>query len=71
MQSVLERDFLKPYVATDQVRKNGRPKPFRWTVREYYQMAELGFFRGKRVEGRRHASLRFILLCNFDESASL
>lgn len=50
MQSVLERDFLKPYVVTDQVRPNGKPKPVRWTVSEYYQMADLGFFRGKRVE---------------------
>lgn len=50
MQSVLERDFSKPFVVTDHVKKNGVPKPFRWTVREYYQMAELGFFRGKRVE---------------------
>lgn len=50
MQSVLERDFLKPFVVTDHVKKNGVPKPFRWTVREYYQMAELGFFHGKRVE---------------------
>jgi len=50
MQSVLERDFSKPFVVTDHVKKNGLPKPFRWTVREYYQMAELGFFHGKRVE---------------------
>lgn len=50
MQSVLERDFSKPFVVTDHVKKNGGPKPFRWTVREYYQMAELGFFNGKRVE---------------------
>ncbi len=50
MQSVLERDYSKPFVVTDHVKKNGVPKPFRWTVREYYQMAELGFFHGKRVE---------------------
>jgi Uma2 family endonuclease len=50
MQSVLERDFSEPFVVTDHVKKNGVPKPFRWTVREYYQMAELGFFQGKRVE---------------------
>jgi len=30
--------------------KNGARKAFRWTVKQYYQMADLGFFQGKRVE---------------------
>lgn len=30
--------------------KNGEPKLLRWTRDEYYKMAELGFFHGKRVE---------------------
>jgi len=30
--------------------KNGGVKLHKWTQKEYYQMAELGFFHGKRVE---------------------
>ena len=30
--------------------KNGGVKLHKWTQKEYYQMAELGFFQGKRVE---------------------
>ncbi len=29
---------------------NGGVKVYKWTQKEYYQMAELGFFHGKRVE---------------------
>lgn len=29
---------------------NGMPKTVRWTRNQYYRMAELGFFEGKRVE---------------------
>ena len=50
MQSVLEKNYSKPKIVTEPIKTNGGPKSFRWTVREYYQMAELGFFYGKRVE---------------------
>jgi Uma2 family endonuclease len=51
MQPVLERNYTRPRIVTDfPIPKNGAPKPFRWTITEYYQMGELGFFDGKRVQ---------------------
>ncbi|MFN2413099.1 MAG: Uma2 family endonuclease [Pyrinomonadaceae bacterium] len=32
------------------VLRNGSPKPFQWTVKQYYKMADLGYFQGRRVE---------------------
>lgn len=51
MEPVLERNYTRPRIVTDPpVSTNGAPKPYRWTVSEYYQMGDLGFFDGKRVE---------------------
>ncbi|MEJ7849000.1 MAG: Uma2 family endonuclease [Pyrinomonadaceae bacterium] len=50
MQPVLERKYKRPRIITEPVVKNGTPKLFKWSVNEYYQIAELGFFNGKRVE---------------------
>ncbi len=50
MQSVLERNNSKPTVVNPRAAKNGGPKAYRWTVNEYYQMGDLGFFNGKRVQ---------------------
>lgn len=50
MQSVLEKNYSKPKVVTEPLKVNGGPKSFRWTVSEYYQMADLGFFHGRRVK---------------------
>jgi Uma2 family endonuclease len=32
------------------IQRNGYPKNFQWNVEQYYQMADLGFFEGRRVE---------------------
>ncbi|MGI9035169.1 MAG: Uma2 family endonuclease [Pyrinomonadaceae bacterium] len=48
MNPVLERTKIQP--AIEQRVANGEPQPVRWTRNEYYRMAELGFFDGKRVE---------------------
>lgn len=50
MQPVLERTYTRPRIVPEPVVKNGIPKVFRWSVNEYHQIAELGFFNGKRVE---------------------
>ena len=50
MQSVLEKSYSRPKIVTEPIKMNGGPKSFRWTVRQYYQMADLGFFHGKRVQ---------------------
>ena len=50
MQSVLEKNYSRPKIVTEPIKTNGGPKSFRWTVREYYQMGDLGFFNSKRVE---------------------
>lgn len=54
MQSrILERTWaISPFVAeieAGEAKTNG-VKVHKWTRKEYYQMAELGFFHGKRVE---------------------
>ena len=44
MQSVLERSYAQPKIFDGRaVKKNGTPKPIRWTVDEYYQMYDLDF----------------------------
>ena len=50
MDAILEREYTRPKIVTEPIKKNSAPKSFRWTVRQYYQMADLGFFDGKRVE---------------------
>jgi len=50
MDAVLETRKIKPTIEFQQSKNNGEPKTVRWTRNEYYKMAELGFFRGKRVE---------------------
>lgn len=50
MDAILERNYARPKIVTEPVKMTGTPKSFRWTVREYYQMAELGFFNGRRVQ---------------------
>lgn len=51
MEPVLERNYVRPRIVTEPpTPTNGSPKPYRWTVSEYYQMADMGFFDGKRVE---------------------
>jgi Uma2 family endonuclease len=47
MTGVLELPKTGPAIKS---KNNGEPKTFRWTRKEYYQLAELGFFEGKRVE---------------------
>ena len=48
MSAVLETTISKPGKAFPG--QNGFPQTVRWTQREYYRMADLGFFVGKRVE---------------------
>ena len=48
MQTVLETTHARP--ANGHAKANGTPKPFRWTVDQYYRMGDLGFFYGKRVQ---------------------
>ncbi len=50
MDSVLERSHAKPKVARRATMTNGAPKPYKWTVEEYYKLGELGLFYGKRVQ---------------------
>ncbi|MCY7347182.1 MAG: Uma2 family endonuclease [Pyrinomonadaceae bacterium] len=50
MDAVLERTKAQTIIACEQPKINGEPKIVRWTRDQYYQMAELGFFRDKRVE---------------------
>lgn len=50
MDAVLERTKIKPTIEFEKSKTNGEPKTVRWTCDQYYKMAELGFFRGKRVE---------------------
>lgn len=50
MNPVLEQSVIQPAIQPSRQKKNGEPKTVRWTRDEYYQMAELGFFHGKRVE---------------------
>ncbi|MGI8495735.1 MAG: Uma2 family endonuclease [Pyrinomonadaceae bacterium] len=52
MNPVIERSASQPAVNHPPAAypKNGDPKLRRWTRDEYYKMAELGFFHGKRVE---------------------
>jgi Uma2 family endonuclease len=48
MDAVLERARTQPLIESS--KKNDEPKTIRWSRDEYYRMAELGFFEGKRVE---------------------
>lgn len=49
MQTLLkEKAKSQPILGSSVV--NGMPKTVRWTRNQYYRMAELGFFKGKRVE---------------------
>ncbi len=51
MEPVLERNYVQPRIVTEPpTPTNGSPKRYRWTASEYYQMADMGFFNGKRVE---------------------
>lgn len=50
MNSVSEQSKIQQTILSARVKKNGEPKAVRWTRDEYYKMAELGFFHGKRVE---------------------
>jgi Uma2 family endonuclease len=49
MDAVLERAKTQPLIERAK-KSSGEPKTIRWTRDEYYRMAELGFFEGKRVE---------------------
>lgn len=48
MEAILERTKVKPVI--EYPIKNGSPRTIRWTRDRYYQMLDLGFFEGKRVE---------------------
>jgi Uncharacterized protein conserved in cyanobacteria len=49
MNAVLEeKTELQPIIG--HFKNNGTPKAVRWTRNQYNRMAELGFFKGKRVE---------------------
>lgn len=50
MDAVLERAKIQPIIEVERPKTNGEPKTMRWTRNQYYRMAELGFFKGKRVE---------------------
>lgn len=50
MDAVLERTKTSTINESHEAKTNGEPKTIRWTRGQYYQMAELGFFQGKRVE---------------------
>jgi Uma2 family endonuclease len=49
MEAILEK-YAPPKIVVEPVKQNGGPKPYRWTVKQYYQMADLGFFHGKQVQ---------------------
>ncbi len=42
--------LLDPPAAPAPPRPSGGPAPWRWSRTDYYRLADLGFFRGKRVE---------------------
>lgn len=51
MNPTTERMTIQPtQINLKASEKNSDPQPLRWTLEEYYQMAELGFFDNKRVE---------------------
>ncbi|MGD9561488.1 MAG: Uma2 family endonuclease [Pyrinomonadaceae bacterium] len=51
MEPILEKNYVRPRIVTEPPAPvNGSPKRYRWTASEYYQMADMGFFKGKRVE---------------------
>ena len=50
MEAVLVRNYSKRKVARKPSKTNGAPKPYKWTVEEYYKLGELGLFYGKRVQ---------------------
>lgn len=50
MNAVLEKAKPQTTIVFEEPKTNGEPKPIRWTREQYYRMAELGFFQGKRVE---------------------
>ena len=50
MDAVLERTNTQTVIAYQEPKVNREPKPICWTREQYYRMAELGFFHGKRVE---------------------
>lgn len=49
MLPILDRDPIKAKIVFEPA-NNGGPKRFRWNVRQYHRMADMGFFAGKRVE---------------------
>lgn len=51
-QTISETTTQTPVFVGKEFKKNGNsePAPFRWTKEEYYQMAELGMFEGRRTE---------------------
>ena len=51
-QIISEMTTQTPIFVGKQFKKNGNnePAPFRWTKKEYHQMAELGMFEGRRTE---------------------
>ncbi|MGI8469123.1 MAG: Uma2 family endonuclease [Pyrinomonadaceae bacterium] len=50
MDAVLERAKTQPTIELEEAKANGEPKTVRWTRDQYYRMANLGFFKGRRVE---------------------
>ncbi len=50
MDAVLERTKIQTIIKPVATKTNGEPKTIRWTRDQYYRMAELGFFEGRRVE---------------------
>ncbi len=50
MDAVLERTKTQTMSEPIAPPINGQPRTMRWTRKQYHQMAELGFFQGKRVE---------------------
>ncbi len=50
MDAVLEKANTRATIVYEKPPTNGEPKTIRWTREQYYRMAELGFFEGRRVE---------------------
>lgn len=51
MQTVLDNTVQTiPVVPQAETNGNGLPRPYRWSVSEYYRAAEAGLFEGKRVQ---------------------
>lgn len=50
MLPVLDRERVVQKIVYEPAGENGGSKRFKWTARQYHRMAELGFFKGKRVE---------------------